>query len=81
MALAHEVVSMLLPDGGWVMVGDDFSGLTFIDCEPITEEQFNAGFAQYDAWKTEQETTKTAEKAALLAKLGITEVEAKLLLS
>lgn len=31
--------------------------------------------------KTESEAIKTAEKAALLAKLGITEDEAKLLLS
>jgi hypothetical protein len=53
----------------------------FIEATPITEAQFQAGFAQLDAWKAEQDAKATSDKAALLAKLGITADEAKLLLS
>jgi hypothetical protein len=80
MATSAEVLSMLLPNGGWVLTGDDFSGLQFIEAEPITEEEFNAGFAAYDAWKAAEDATKADAKATLLERLGITEDEAKLLL-
>ena len=72
---------MLLPDGGYVLVGDDFEGLQFTDCKPITKAQFEAGFAKYDAWKLEQDAAKAAEKQAILNRLNITAEEALLLLS
>jgi len=81
MANTSQVLGMLIPDGGYVAVGDEYEGITFLDCEPITKAQFEAGFAQYDAWKAEQEAKASSDKAALLAKLGITADEAKLLLS
>lgn len=81
MATSIEVLSMLIPNGGYVQTGTDYEGIEFIDCEPITKKQYTDGFAQYDAWKAEQDASKAAEKTALLAKLGITEDEAKLLLS
>ena len=81
MATGGEVLGMLIPTGGWVISGDEWSGVQFIEATPITEEQFQAGFAQYDAWKAEQDTQAAAAKAALLTKLGITADEAKLLLS
>ena len=81
MARAAEVLRMLLPEGGYVLVGEDYDGLEFTNCQPITKAEFEAGFAQYDAWQAEQNLAKAAEKAALLARLGITEDEAKLLLS
>ncbi len=80
MAKGSEVLSMLIPQGGWVIVGNDYEGITFLECDSITKAQFEAGFDQYDAWKTQQEATKAAEKQALLNRLGITEEEAKLLL-
>lgn len=80
MATSVEVLAMLIPNGGYVQTGTDFEGIDFIDCDPITKKQYTDGFAQFDAWKAEQEAIKAAEKAALLAKLGITEDEAKLLL-
>jgi hypothetical protein len=76
-----DVLKMLLPDGGWVISGDDYEGITFLECEPISKAEYEAGFAQYDAWKAEQDAAKATQKAALLDKLGITEDEAKLLLS
>ena len=81
MATSDEVLSMLIPTGGWVTYGNEFDDVKFIEAEPITKAQFEAGFAQYDAWKAEQDSAKAAQKAALLERLGITEDEAKLLLA
>ena len=81
MARAAEVLRMLLPDGGYVLVGEDFEGLEFTDAKPITKAEFEAGFAKYDAWKAEQDLAKANEKQALLNRLGITPDEAQLLLS
>ena len=82
MAKSYEVMEMLCPAGGWILYGDDFDGITWVDDRPrCTKAQFEAGFAQYDAWKAEQDFKAAADKAALLAKLGISADEAKLLLS
>lgn len=81
MAKGFEVLSMLIPNGGWVISGNEYEGIEFLECEPITKKEFQAGFAQYDAWKAEQDATQAAAKTALLEKLGITEDEAKLLLA
>jgi len=81
MATTADVLTMLLPEGGYVASGDSYEGIQFLECEPITKAQFEAGFQQFDQWKAEQDAAKTAEKAALLAKLGISAEEAKLLLS
>jgi hypothetical protein len=82
MATATQVLEMLLPQGGWIISGEDFDSITWVDDRPrCTKEEFEAGFAQYDAWKAEQDSAKAAQKAALLDRLGITEDEAKLLLA
>jgi len=69
MAKGYEVLQMLLPNGGWYMSGDDYEGIQFLECEPITKAQFQAGFAQYDAWKAQQDEAKAAKKATAEAKL------------
>jgi hypothetical protein len=77
-----DVMSYLLPNGGWSIHGEDFSTVIFYgDAETITEAQFNAGFTTYAAWKAEQELIKANTKVALLDRLGITADEAALLLS
>ena len=81
MATSVDVLGMLIPNGGYVQVGSEYEGIQFIDCEPITKAEFEAGFAQYDALKAKQDSKASADKAALLVKLGITADEAKLLLS
>lgn len=81
MATATNVLEMLIPNGGWVINGEEYESIQFLECEPITKAQFEAGFAAYDAWKAEQDAAKADEKAALLERLGITDAEAKLLLS
>ena len=75
MSKGSDVLSMLLPSGGWVMVGDTYEGIEFLECEPITKKQFTDGFAQYDAWKAEQDVAKAEAKTtaqAKLAALGLT---------
>jgi hypothetical protein len=75
MAKSFEVLQMLLPNGGYVQVGDEYEGITFIEAEPITKEQYEAGFAQYDSWKTEQDAAKATAKTTAqskLAALGLT---------
>jgi hypothetical protein len=81
MATATNVLEMLIPKGGWVLTGNQYEGIQFFECEPITKEEFEAGFAQYDSWKAEQDEAKAAQKAALLNRLGISADEAKLLLA
>ncbi len=75
MSKGSDVLAMLLPNGGWIMTGDTYEGIEFLECEPITKKQFTDGFAQYDAWKTEQDTAQATAKAAAqskLAALGLT---------
>jgi hypothetical protein len=81
MAKHYEVLQMLIPNGGYIQTGETWEGIQFIDCEPITKKQYTDGFAQYDAWKAEQDAANAAAKSALLSRLGITEEQAKLLLS
>lgn len=64
-----DVLYFLIPQGGWVMQGDTYEGIEFLECAPITKEEFEAGFSQYDAWKAEQDAAKAAKKAAAEAKL------------
>lgn len=81
MVSGADVLKMLIPNGGWVIYGDDYEGIQFLECEPVTREEFEAGFAQVEIAKAQAQAEAAATKAALLAKLGITEEEAKLLLS
>ena len=76
MAKGVDVLEMLIPTGGWVITADDFNSIKYDDgVEPITKAQFEAGFAQYDAWKAEQDAAKATAKATAegkLAALGLT---------
>ena len=77
-----DVMSYLLPNGGWSIRDEDFSTVVFDEgVDTITEAEFQAGFASYAAWKAEQDLIKANTKADLLDRLGITADEAKLLLS
>ena len=82
MATGAEVLSMLCPSTEWVITGDDFNAIQWIKGEPITKAQFEAGFSQVDAWKTEQEAKAEADKNAAqtkLAALGLTADDLKAL--
>lgn len=69
MAKSFEVLSMLIPNGGYVQYGEDYEGIQFVNCNPITKAEYEAGFAQYDAWKAEQDAAKEAKRIAAVAKL------------
>jgi hypothetical protein len=75
MITGADILAMLLPNGGWIMTGNDYEGIQFLECEPITKKQYTDGFAQYDAWKSEQNAAKVQAKATAegkLAALGLT---------
>jgi hypothetical protein len=80
MVNGRDVLEFLLPEGGWVINGDTFEGIEFIEATPITKEEFDAGFALVDAWKEQAETAKAAARQAILDRLGLTADEAALLL-
>lgn len=82
MATGSDVLLMLIPTGGWVISGDDYDSIQFIEATPITKEQFEAGFAVADAQKAKQDAkAKTAKNAALakLEALGLTSDDLKAL--
>ena len=70
MATIQDVLGMLIPNGGWVAYGNEYEGIQFLECEPITKEQFEAGFAQFDAWKVDQDLQVATAKANAQAKLA-----------
>ena len=69
MATGGEVLSMLCPNTEWVIYGDDFDSIQWIKGDKITKAQFEAGFAQYDAWKAKQDAQIAADKTSAIAKL------------
>jgi hypothetical protein len=69
MATGREVLKMLIPQGGWIIQGDDYEGITFLECEPITKAKFQEGFAKVDSWNAEQDAAQADKKAAAEAKL------------
>lgn len=81
MVTGAEVLQFLIPEGGWVITGQDWDGVQFIEATPITKEEFEAGFATVEALKADEKAAKEAAKSALLERLGMTADEAKLLLS
>lgn len=82
MAEGYEVLQMLCAGLVYTQRGNEYKDIDWLGANPaITEAEFNAGFASYDAYKAEQQLVKANAKAALLDRLGITEAEAQLLLS
>jgi hypothetical protein len=66
------------------MHDNDYDKIQWLECAPVSRADFDAGFAQYDVWKAEQEEAKRAAKAAAeakLAALGLTPDDIKALLS
>ena len=81
MATADQVLNMLIPNGGWAIQGDKYEDIQFIEAEPITKKQFEDGFAKFDPWKVKQSELKAEQKKSILDRLGLSEEEAKILLS
>ena len=69
MATGADVLSKLIPTGGWYIAGNDYEAIQFIECQPITKAEFEAGFVEADAFKAEQDAKAVADKASATAKL------------
>ena len=81
MANGADVLAMLCNGKDYAIYGDDYDSINWYGKPaPITKAQFTAGFAQYDAWKAEQDAQMATDKAALLTRLGLTADEFKTLL-
>jgi len=76
-----DVLTMLRPQGGWIISGNEYENIEFLECEPLTKQEFEQGFAICEAWKTDQNAQNDAKRQAIFDRLGITSDEAKLLLS
>ncbi len=72
---------MLIPQGGWIITGEDYEAIEFLECDPITKQEYLNGFSIYENYAETLKTEKAAAKAALLERLGITADEAASLLS
>ena len=75
-----KAIQFIRPDAEFALTGDELNWLDKKQTQP-TDAEIEAGFIAYkEAIQAEAEAKATA-KAALLAQLGITEEQAKLLLS
>jgi len=82
MASGSEVLELLCPQGGWIIAGNDFANIVWLDDRPkCTKKQFDDTFENYDDLISQKNSEMIQAKSALLARLGISEEEAKLLLS
>jgi hypothetical protein len=81
MVTGADVLGMLIPQGGWIITGEDYEGIEFLECDPITKQEYLDGFAAYENYAQTIKAEKAAAKAALLDRLGINADEATLLLS
>jgi hypothetical protein len=80
MVRGRDVLEMLIPNGGWVIIEDDYDSIQWLDCEPITKAEYEAGFAQYETLKANEQAEKASARQAILDRLGITADEAAILL-
>jgi hypothetical protein len=77
-----KILNAKYPGSQWSLNGDDYSGLTWLsDTTKPTKKQLDDLWAEVQAEAIVEEENKKSAKAALLDRLGITEAEAKLLLS
>ena len=80
MASGGDVLNMLLPNGRFVVYGDDYESIVWFDDNKITKKEFEAGFAKYDAWKAKQDAAKETARQAILDRIGLTSDELKTIL-
>lgn len=83
MAKGSDVLRLLVPQGGWVITGDDFDSIRWDEgVTPVTKKEFEEGFAKADKWLADRDAETAAKKAtaeAKLAALGLTADDLKAL--
>ena len=71
MAKGYEVLEMLCKGVEYICRGENYEDIDWLGEKPaITKAEFEAGFAQYDAFKAEQDAAQTAAKTSAQAKLA-----------
>ena len=80
MASGGDVLNMLLPNGKFVVYGDDYESIVWFDDNKITKKEFEAGFAKYDAWKAKQDAAKETARQVILDRIGLTADELQTIL-
>jgi len=77
-----QALVSLCPGKEWTLSGDNYADLMWLsDDTAPTLEQVAYEITLLPAKKADTQTNKAAQRTALLTKLGITEDEARLLLS
>lgn len=78
-----KAIRKLKPNSEFSFSNEDYSTVEFyvLDGDAPTQKEIDAAIKQIKAEELTEAATKAANKAALLDRLGITEDEAKLLLS
>jgi hypothetical protein len=82
MSYLVKAIQLLKPNAEFSITNDDYSTIKWdvLDGDAPTQKEIDAAIEQVKADEITEATTKAAQKAALLERLGITEAEAKLLL-
>ena len=76
------ILSRRYADKEWTLDGDEYTGLTWLaDTAKPSKATLDGLWALVQQEIANEATAKAAAKAALLDKLGITEAEARMLLS
>lgn len=76
-----KALAYLAPESGWTLSGDDYNDIVWLtDHAKPTLAEIEAEIAQIPARKEAARIEAETKKAELLAKLGITADEAKILL-
>lgn len=77
-----DALRILCPQGGWVVTESDYETIFWADKKALcTKEEFENKLIELQNLAIDEEKNRQIAKNVLLTKLGITEEEAKLLLS
>jgi len=78
-----KAIRKLKPESEFVLTDNDYSTIKWdsLDGDAPTQDEIDAAIEQIKMEEIATSAKKAADKAALLTKLGITDDEAKLLLS
>jgi len=78
---AAKALEILLPDGGWVIYGDDFDTIIYDEgVSPITKKQFTDALKIAEQTYVAEIASNAAAKSAILDRLGLTADELKTIL-
>jgi hypothetical protein len=67
---AKDVAKYLRPNGGYVVNGEDFEGIVFIEAEPFSKTEFEAAKPETIKWLADKEKEEADKKSAALDKLA-----------